>query len=115
MSFIIIIIIIDIIKRNIFVVWMYLLFFISTEYEYDHLAFPVNMPQMIWHQGITWTSVDFSSVESGCGIHLRAIPLVLGMPNLSVSRICGQIAGLKLLTYLLGDNELNRVNQLGNY
>ena len=56
-----------------------------------------------WHQAITWTNVDLSSVRS-CGFHVRAISLE--MPQSSITKICLKITCLKFHSNFPGANEL---------
>ena len=54
-----------------------------------------------WHQTITWTNIDFSSVKF-CGIHLRLISQEV-LKNL-IQTMSSEITILKLLIYLPGAN-----------
>ena len=56
-----------------------------------------------WHQAITWTNVDLSSVEF-CGIHLTTILLVAF--KASIHEMSSKIIFLKLQPHLPGANEL---------
>ena len=58
-----------------------------------------------WHQAITWTNVDLSSVRSS-DIHLRAISQETTQP--STFNICLKITYLRLQSNLPGANELTR-------
>ena len=55
-----------------------------------------------WHQAITWTNVDWSSVKSS-DIHIRAISRE--MPQPSINEICLKITCLKFLLDFPGVNE----------
>ena len=57
----------------------------------------------LWHQAITWTNVDLPS-KTFCGIHLRAIWQEVLM-NL-IRNPCSKITISRLLSHLLGTNEL---------
>ena len=57
----------------------------------------------IWHQAITWTNVNWSSVESS-DIHIRAVSQE--MPQPSISKICLKIACLKFHSNFPGPNVL---------
>ena len=57
-----------------------------------------------WHQVITWTNVDLSSVEF-CGIHLTTI-LLVALINVSNHEMSSKIIFLKLQPHLPGPDEL---------
>ena len=56
-----------------------------------------------WHQAITWTNVDWSSVKS-CDIHMRAISQEISQP--SITNIFLKITCLKFHSNFPGANEL---------
>ena len=66
------------------------------------------MSVMEWHQAITWTSVDLSSVSNTVDIHLRAISQDMLQP--SIPTISLKFAYLKFNSNLLGSSELPRPN-----
>ena len=63
-----------------------------------------------WHQAITWTTVDWSSVKSS-DIHIRAISQE--MPQPSVTKICLKITFLKFHSNFPGGQWVFRTHPHG--